>query len=171
MKSFLWEPAARADLRKLDRETAVRILLILTRYGDTGEGDVKMLTDRDGLYRLRVGKWRLLFDLDSPGIVRIHGIDNRGASVLITTRAVPTDSTPGMVRIRSMSPPKKRPVKQRMRGGSLRFPIINGNPEPGTPPHHDSIPSNPWRPTSLGPLRSPPSTRPGRCDKIGLART
>lgn len=78
MKSFLWEPAARADLGKLDRETAMRILLTLTRYGNTGEGDVKMLTDRDGLYRLRVGKWRLFFDLDSPDTVRIHGIDNRG---------------------------------------------------------------------------------------------
>ena len=78
MKSFLWEPAARADLRKLDSETAMRILLTLTRYGNTGEGDVKPLTDRDGLYRLRVGKWRLFFDLDSPNTVRIHGIDNRG---------------------------------------------------------------------------------------------
>ena len=78
MKSFLWEPAARADLRKLDRETAMRILLTLTRYGNTGEGDVRLLTDRDGLYRLRVGKWRLFFDLDSPDTVRIHGIDNRG---------------------------------------------------------------------------------------------
>ena len=56
----------------------MRILLILTRYGNTGEGDVKMLTDRDGLYRLRVGKWRLFFDLDSPNTARIHGIDNRG---------------------------------------------------------------------------------------------
>jgi mRNA interferase RelE/StbE len=78
MKSFLWEPGARADLRKLDRETAMRILLTLTRYGDTGEGDVKTLTDRDGLYRLRVGKWRIFFDLDSPSTVRIHGVDNRG---------------------------------------------------------------------------------------------
>ena len=78
MKSFLWEPAARADLRKLDRETAMRILLTLTRYGNTGEGDVRLLTDRDGLYRLRVGKWRLFFDVDSPDTVRIHGIDNRG---------------------------------------------------------------------------------------------
>ena len=43
----------------------MRILPTLTRYGDTGEGDVKMLTDRDGLYRLRVGKWWLFFDLDS----------------------------------------------------------------------------------------------------------
>jgi mRNA interferase RelE/StbE len=78
MKGFLWEPAARADLRKLDREMAMRILIALTRYGDTGEGDVKPLTDRDGLYRLRVGKWRLFFDLDAPDTVRIHGIDNRG---------------------------------------------------------------------------------------------
>jgi mRNA interferase RelE/StbE len=78
MKSFLWEPAARADLRQMDRESAMRILLTLTRYGNTGEGDVKPLTDRDGLYRLRVGKWRLFFDLDAPDTVRIHGIDNRG---------------------------------------------------------------------------------------------
>ena len=78
MKWFLWEPAARADLRNLDRETAMRILLTLTRYGNTGEGDVKMLTDRDGLYRLRVGKWRLFFDVDTIDTVRIHGIDNRG---------------------------------------------------------------------------------------------
>jgi mRNA interferase RelE/StbE len=78
MKSFVWEPAARADLRKLDRETAMRILLAVTRYGDAGEGDVKMLTDREGLYRLRVGKWRVFFDLDSPNTMRIHGIDNRG---------------------------------------------------------------------------------------------
>jgi mRNA-degrading endonuclease RelE of RelBE toxin-antitoxin system len=56
----------------------LRILLTLTGYGNTGEGDIKMLTDRDGLYRLRVGKWRLFFDLDSPNTVRIHGIDNRG---------------------------------------------------------------------------------------------
>ena len=47
---------ARADLRRLDRDIAMRILLALTRYGDLGEGDVKRLSDRDGLYRLRVGK-------------------------------------------------------------------------------------------------------------------
>jgi mRNA-degrading endonuclease RelE of RelBE toxin-antitoxin system len=47
-------------------------------YGSTGEGTVKRLTDREGLYRLRVGKWRIFFDLDSPGTVRVHGLDNRG---------------------------------------------------------------------------------------------
>jgi len=33
---------------------------------------------REGLYRLRAGKWRIFFGLDSPDTVRIHGIDNRG---------------------------------------------------------------------------------------------
>jgi mRNA-degrading endonuclease RelE of RelBE toxin-antitoxin system len=77
-RSIIWEPAARADLRRIDRETAMRILLALTRYSQTGEGDAKMLTERDGLHRLRVGKWRVLFLLDAPATVRIHGIDNRG---------------------------------------------------------------------------------------------
>jgi mRNA interferase RelE/StbE len=75
---FVWEPAARADLRRLDRENAMRILLALTHFGETGEGDAKRLTDREGLYRLRVGKWRVFFDMDLPGVARIHGIDNRG---------------------------------------------------------------------------------------------
>jgi len=75
---FVWQPGAQADLRRLDRDTAMRILHALTRYGALGEGDVKRLTDREGLYRLRVGKWRIIFDLDSPDSVRIHGIDNRG---------------------------------------------------------------------------------------------
>ena len=56
----------------------MRILLTLTRYAATGEGDVKRLTDRMGLFRLRVGKWRVFFDLDQAGTARIHGVDNRG---------------------------------------------------------------------------------------------
>ena len=55
----------------------MRILLALTRYGETGEGDVKMLTDRAGLYRLRAGKWRVFFDVEAD-VIRIRGIDNRG---------------------------------------------------------------------------------------------
>jgi mRNA interferase RelE/StbE len=78
VKGFIWEPAARADLRGLDRDTAMRILRSLTRYAASGEGDAKRLTDREGLYRFRIGKWRIFFDLDTPGMVRIHGIDNRG---------------------------------------------------------------------------------------------
>jgi len=56
MKQFVWEPAARLDLRRLDRDTALRILHPLTRYARTGEGDLKRLTDHEGLYRLWVGR-------------------------------------------------------------------------------------------------------------------
>lgn len=77
MKRFVWDPAARADLRRIERETAMRILLALTRYGETNEGDVKLLIDREGLYRLRVGKWRIFFDADGD-VIHIRGIDNRG---------------------------------------------------------------------------------------------
>jgi hypothetical protein len=56
--------------RRLDRETAMRILVALARFQSTGEGDVKLLTDREGLYRLRVGKWRVFFDLDAPDEIR-----------------------------------------------------------------------------------------------------
>ena len=80
MKRFVWEPAARSDLRRLDREAALRILHSLTRYGETGQGDVKHLTDRAGIYRLRVGNWRIFFDLDAHDQVRIHGVDSHFVS-------------------------------------------------------------------------------------------
>jgi hypothetical protein len=56
----------------------MRILLALSRFQTTGEGDVKPLTDREGLYRLRVGKWRVFLDLDAPEEIRVQGVDNRG---------------------------------------------------------------------------------------------
>ena len=34
---------AKGDLRSIDREKAMKILLALTRYADSGEGDVKQL--------------------------------------------------------------------------------------------------------------------------------
>ena len=33
MKPFVWEAAASGDLRRIDRENAMRILLALTHYG------------------------------------------------------------------------------------------------------------------------------------------
>ena len=54
----------------------------------TGHGDVTRLTDREGLYRLRVGKWRLFFDLDTTDTVRIHGIDNRGEALIAFREAL-----------------------------------------------------------------------------------
>ena len=61
-KSIEWTDVARADVRRLDRETAMRILEGLSRFLFTEEGDVKLLKDSDPReYRLRVGDYRIRF--------------------------------------------------------------------------------------------------------------
>ena len=37
---FIWPESARAELRAVDRESAIRILLALTKYGESGAGDI-----------------------------------------------------------------------------------------------------------------------------------
>jgi hypothetical protein len=49
---FRFTETARSDLRRIDREQAMKILLALTRYANTGEGDVKQLKGSTD-YRLR----------------------------------------------------------------------------------------------------------------------
>ena len=71
-------PAALRDFDGLDRITRRRVAAALERFAATGRGDVKRLQGRSGEFRLRVGKWRVFFDLDTPGILLINGIDNRG---------------------------------------------------------------------------------------------
>ena len=56
-----WSPQARADLRPIDRETAMQILLAINRYLSTGAGDVKKLQPPRHEFRLRVGDYRVLF--------------------------------------------------------------------------------------------------------------
>jgi hypothetical protein len=61
VKQFVREPAAPADLRRIDRDTAMRFLLALTHYGDTGEGNVKRLTDSRGPVSLARGEAACVF--------------------------------------------------------------------------------------------------------------
>jgi hypothetical protein len=42
-KTVIWSKEARADLRAIDRETALRILRSIDSYLTTGAGDVKKL--------------------------------------------------------------------------------------------------------------------------------
>ncbi len=72
---FTWPESARAELRGVDRETAVRILRGLTRHGETGEGDIKALSGEwNGYFRLRVGDFRVIFQAapDEITIVRVR---------------------------------------------------------------------------------------------------
>ena len=55
-KHIHWSAEARADLRAIDRETAMRILVAVGRFLKTGVGDVKPIKGaHPPLFRLRVG--------------------------------------------------------------------------------------------------------------------
>lgn len=72
---FIWPESARSELRGIDRDAAIRILEALTRYGDSGEGDVKALSGEwRGFFRLRVGNYRVMFSAkpDEITIVRVR---------------------------------------------------------------------------------------------------
>lgn len=60
-RTVLWSPEARADLRAINRETAVRVLGAVDTYLTTGAGDVKKLHPPRHEFRLRVGDYRVLF--------------------------------------------------------------------------------------------------------------
>jgi len=46
---------------------AGRIRDAIARYAESERGDVQKLSAREGIYRLRVGDWRILFTLDDDG--------------------------------------------------------------------------------------------------------
>jgi mRNA-degrading endonuclease RelE of RelBE toxin-antitoxin system len=60
-KTVIWSPEACADLRAIDRETALRLLRAVDSYLTTGAGDVKKLHPPRHEFRLRVGDYRVLF--------------------------------------------------------------------------------------------------------------
>jgi mRNA-degrading endonuclease RelE of RelBE toxin-antitoxin system len=72
-----WTDAARADVRRIDRETALRILEGLADFLLTEEGDVKQLKETDPKeYRLRVGDYRIRFH-DLGDVLQILSVRHR----------------------------------------------------------------------------------------------
>ena len=70
---FIWPDSARAELRSIDRDSAIRILKALTEYGELGIGDVKALSGQwQGHFRIRIGDYRVIFTItpDEITIVR-----------------------------------------------------------------------------------------------------
>ena len=62
-------PRAHKDLRKIDAQTSDRILLKVTALSDGLIGDVKRLAEFEPEYRLRVGSYRVLFDIENDKII------------------------------------------------------------------------------------------------------
>jgi len=77
-KRFEWSPQARSDLNEIEREPAMQILMALTRYGQTGEGDIKHLRGKlAGTRRLRVGDWRVRFQERRGDVIYILAVSHR----------------------------------------------------------------------------------------------
>jgi mRNA-degrading endonuclease RelE of RelBE toxin-antitoxin system len=72
-----WSPEARADLRSIDRETAMQILHCIDRYLSSRTGDVKKLKPPRTGFRLRCGDYRVFFDHKEESTIEIAGVRHR----------------------------------------------------------------------------------------------
>lgn len=62
VRKIVWTAPARAEVRAIDRHTALDLLHGIARFLVTGEGDVKRLKNIDPAeLRLRVGDYRVRF--------------------------------------------------------------------------------------------------------------
>jgi mRNA-degrading endonuclease RelE of RelBE toxin-antitoxin system len=75
--AVIWSPEARADLRAIDRETAMQILHCLDRYLASRAGDVKKLKPPRTGFRLRCGDYRVFFDQKDENTIGVLGVRNR----------------------------------------------------------------------------------------------
>lgn len=71
MKTVVLTAAAARELDALPAEARERIVAALDAYAMAGSGDVKKLAARDG-YRLRVGRYRVLFDEDQVTVIAVY---------------------------------------------------------------------------------------------------
>jgi mRNA-degrading endonuclease RelE of RelBE toxin-antitoxin system len=77
VKKIVITPQAKTDVRRIDRETAMRILAALDRFARTSEGDIKKLQGDSGELRLRVGDYRVRFNEEPPGTILVHAVLHR----------------------------------------------------------------------------------------------
>lgn len=71
MKTIIYMPAALRQFQALPEAVRVQIDEALDIYALYGRGDVKQLAGRQG-HRLRVGRYRIVFDEDRQTIVAIY---------------------------------------------------------------------------------------------------
>lgn len=71
MKTIILTVSAAKDLDALPAKERSQVSDALVAYAMTGTGDVKQLRGRDG-YRLRVGRYRVIFDEDRTTILAVY---------------------------------------------------------------------------------------------------
>ena len=77
MKRIVWTESAKADVRALDRPTAMRILSALDRFAESGVGDVKALQGEWEELRLRIGDYRLFFVYTPADAIEVRRVVHR----------------------------------------------------------------------------------------------
>ena len=75
-RGVVFSPAAEKDLRGLELDGRRRILTAIEGLRELPlRGDIKKLQGRENQWRLRVGDWRVIFEVDARGptiyIVRV----------------------------------------------------------------------------------------------------
>jgi mRNA interferase RelE/StbE len=71
VKTIIFTHAAARDLDQLPAQPRRAVEDALIRYATAGAGDVKRLQGRNG-YRMRVGRYRVLFDEDQTTVLAIY---------------------------------------------------------------------------------------------------
>jgi mRNA-degrading endonuclease RelE of RelBE toxin-antitoxin system len=75
--AVVWSTEARADLRAVDRETAMQVLHCVDRYLASRTGDVKKVKAPLTGFRLRCGDYRVFFDLKDANTIQITTVRHR----------------------------------------------------------------------------------------------
>jgi mRNA interferase RelE/StbE len=71
------KPRARKDLRRIAKPDAARVVDALEELEDNLAGDVRHLTDFTPEYRLRVGDYRVLFEIEQTNRVVVYRVRHR----------------------------------------------------------------------------------------------
>ncbi len=74
------KPQARKDLRRIPKADAARVVAALEKLEDGLAGDVKRLTSFTPEYRLRIGDYRALFDIEQTNRVVVYRVRHRRES-------------------------------------------------------------------------------------------
>jgi len=71
VKTIILTHAAAKDLDSLPADVREEVSDAIVNYATTGRGDVKKLAGREG-YRMRVGRYRVIFAQDAETILAIY---------------------------------------------------------------------------------------------------
>jgi mRNA interferase RelE/StbE len=71
------KPRARKDLQRIAKSDAARILASLEELKNDLSGDIKRLTNFTPEYRLRIGDYRAVFEIEHPNRVIVYRIRHR----------------------------------------------------------------------------------------------